>query len=401
SKLMAFKTRKILYNLHLYLGLAIGALVAFVGLTGSALILKPEAEILFNPELYRVQPQAGRAPFEQIATAAQAAYQWGDPSFTIIHFPMEETGVYRVLMKEGFKEDSGPWFRVTLDPYTGKTLGGWIPDQSPAGFLLSLHSNLLIGEGEHGSGAKIVAMLGVATLIFGITGIILWWPGLMRLASGFKINWRSSTQKLNLDIHQVLGVLALVPLMLLAVTGVTLVFPGYVRPAVKSIMEVEPPPAAPSSDIKADLARLSLDEVLKSADRAFPNARVTSVMIPGGDKGSFTIRKRFPNDPHQYYSNGKALVWIDQYSGEILKTHDARTMSVGSRMVHDWLFPTHTGEVAGTAGRIIAFLAGIAPAILFITGFTVWWIRRQRRNQAGSMKPDAAVTDSEVRGVPV
>jgi len=47
--------------------------------------------------------------------------------------------------------------------------------------------------------------------------------------------------------------------------------------------------------------------------------------------------------------------------------------------VLNWLHPLHGGEALGLTGRILAFVAGLVPIALFVTGVFRWQRRRERR----------------------
>ena len=51
----------------------------------------------------------------------------------------------------------------------------------------------------------------------------------------------------------------------------------------------------------------------------------------------------------------------------------------GGDTILNWLHPLHGGEAFGMAGRLLAFVAGLVPAALFVTGLLRWTRRRQRR----------------------
>jgi uncharacterized iron-regulated membrane protein len=42
-----------------------------------------------------------------------------------------------------------------------------------------------------------------------------------------------------------------------------------------------------------------------------------------------------------------------------------------------WLFPLHSGEAFGYAGRALWTLFGLLPPLLFATGTWLWWKRRR------------------------
>src|SRR5690606_13820535 len=81
---------------HRWLGLALGAFVVFVGLTGSLIVFQPEIDRWLNPGLHFpglhfVEQAAGQPPgnvaLEAIAATAIAAHPWGAPSFVNLRLP--------------------------------------------------------------------------------------------------------------------------------------------------------------------------------------------------------------------------------------------------------------------------------------------------------------------------
>jgi uncharacterized iron-regulated membrane protein len=43
------------------------------------------------------------------------------------------------------------------------------------------------------------------------------------------------------------------------------------------------------------------------------------------------------------------------------------------------LFPLHSGQLGGTAVKWLVALAGLLPALFFITGITTWLLRREKK----------------------
>lgn len=83
------------------------------------------------------------------------------------------------------------------------------------------------------------------------------------------------------------------------------------------------------------------------------------------------------------------MVWLDQYSGVLLKVRDWQAFTVGETFVA-WLFPLHNGEAFGLIGRWIVFFAGLIPLVLYVTALRMWWIKRQA-HQRQKRHPDDRV----------
>ena len=77
------------------------------------------------------------------------------------------------------------------------------------------------------------------------------------------------------------------------------------------------------------------------------------------------------------------MVWLDQYSGAVLKVRDWRNFTAGDTFVA-WLFPLHNGEAFGLTGRGIVCVTGFAPLVLYVTGIRMWWLKRRAHQRQRS-----------------
>src|SRR3546814_1473169 len=76
-------------------------------------------------------------------------------------------------------------------------------------------------------------------------------------------------------------------------------------------------------------------------------------------------------------------VSVASADGRIVDTVDRFAMSVGERAIN-LLYPIHTGEIGGAAGRIVVLSIGVWLATMIVLGFRLWLSRRpkQRRRKA-------------------
>ena len=93
--------------------------------------------------------------------------------------------------------------RLTFSPaWTGMVAisagmgASWAQAASVTGKVHQFHLRLLAGK----AGGNIVTAAALCLLVLAITGLVLWWPRKL-----LTVIWRSSWKKLNLDMHQTLG----------------------------------------------------------------------------------------------------------------------------------------------------------------------------------------------------
>jgi uncharacterized iron-regulated membrane protein len=96
------------------------------------------------------------------------------------------------------------------------------PLLSPAvEWIVNLHENLLLGDTGrllNGLGALIFTLLC-------LTGVVLWWPGILHWRRSLSVNWRSSFARINWDLHNALGFWTLIFLVIWGVSGIYFAFP--------------------------------------------------------------------------------------------------------------------------------------------------------------------------------
>ncbi|BBK39955.1 hypothetical protein STAQ_50330 [Allostella sp. ATCC 35155] len=371
------RARRWIARVHRWLGLSLGILAAFVGLTGSISVFQPEIDRLLNPALHYAAP-AEPVPIEQVVKSAIAAHPGGAPQFVNLRLPREAGRSASVLLKDRFGPGSQPFHEVFVDPGSGRVLGDRRPEDSVAGILVALHSHLLVGG--HSWGETLVGFVGVALLLFCVSGLYMWWPRRGGWRTALRVRRGEGGYRLGYDLHRTTGALLAVPLLAAGLTGIVLVFPSYVRPPLRAVIDAPPPPRAPRSDPAEGRSPITVDQALAVARAAVPDARPTAVQIPqGAATGTIQVRLRRADDRRQHYADGGAVVHVDRYSAGVHAVRRVEERPVGGRLLHEWIFPTHTGEIAALAGRILMCVAGLAPSLLLGTGLYLWLRRRRAR----------------------
>lgn len=272
------------------------------------------------------------------------------------------------------------YFRVYVNPYTGKVIH--IEDTKNEFFhlVLSMHMRLLLGEriSHHVIGYSVCAFV-----IILISGIVLWWPGKWSKSQkekSFTVKWTGSRKRINYDLHNVLGFYAFLLLLIMGITGLVWVYEWtdnsvrFVANGARVIARQQPP--------LSDTTRpgSGLDVAFHAAVRQYPDARSFLINIPA-KKNAVSISML------TYHTNwnrsNRTSQFYDQYTGRLLRSQDFGDLNGGDK-AYQLNYDLHTGAVLGLPGKILAFFASLICASLPVTGFNIWWSRRKKKTRGTS-----------------
>lgn len=377
--------RKLIFNLHLYLGLTLGLLLVSAGVTGSALVFREEIDAALNPHLLRVSPGPEPLSLQRIVDRVRVAYPATPPAR--IQLPREPGETHELTL--GGEEGR----LVYVDPYRGTILGSRLPTDHFAGWLFEWHTTLLVGE----TGEQVMGTAALLLLVLVATGGVVWWPGVRRLADGFRVRWGASWKRVNWDVHRVGGIWSTAFLTVVAVTGASLVFHDAFMAGLNRVTHSPPRPVPPVVEVRLGEAVLPLDSLVRLANRALPGGEVTYVTLPAKPEAALTVRKHFAEELHP---NGRNFVYLDPWSGEVLAVEHALRAPAGTR-AYNVLYPIHIGRWGGIASRIAYALLGLTPLVLFVSGCLMWWNRtRGKRRRGRGVRSAAPVRDGGRRPPP-
>ena len=360
--------RRVLFQLHLWLGVLIGLYATVVSVSGAALVVRIDLQRALDPQLFRPGAAGPLADPVAVMTSVTRAYPRHRLSGVDAPTTLRPTYLAYVTSGSEFKT-------VLIDPVSTVVLGE-LPQRPAIRALQDLHYNLLGGR----TGRTLNGIGAFAILALCATGLVIWWPGVRAWRQGFVVDfsrdapssprlWRTSRRVL-WELHRAVGIWSVLFIAMSAVTGLALVFPAGFRSVVNRISPItvaRPPQSAEPSLVTPPSWRQMIDRARPHA----PGQAVARVVLPFGERGAFLVMfaRRSPTPA------GSELtpIYLDQYTGERLATTaGARTWgdAVMSRLT-----PWHVGGVGGQAGRVTWFVLGLSPAVLFVTGMLVWWKR--------------------------
>jgi len=383
--------RRVSSWIHLYGGLALGALLIVISVSGSVLVFKDTLDRWLRPDLLRVEPGAERVSLNRAIEAVRAAYPERRPR--LLEMPHDKLAPITVRLADG------P--HVYVDPYRGTVLGARAPDAGMMNTLSHLHIYLLAGD----TGFLLVGLTGLLLVVLTLTGLVLWWPRRLRaLGSALRIAWRHGALRFNYDLHRAGGFYTTVFLLLTTLTGTAFVFYPTTQQLISTLTASEPwPPAPPTvaapADSSRNVAALDYEAALQTSLDRLPGAEASFVYVPQEPTAPLTVRLR---TPPEWHPNGRSFVYLhpsgEPESDPVLRVDDARTAPGGAQVLQTF-YPLHVGAVGGLLVQGLYVILGLAPAVLSVTG-TIIWYRRWRRSSP-TPSPDSKTPSGDVRPVTV
>ena len=352
--------RRLLFQVHLWIGLAIGLVVSIVGLTGSILVFKPELEAALIPSLTRVTPGPQRVPIDQLV----AVLKRDRPAYRItnlyVYGQPDLAWNFRTTHQDGSR------VQVYFDQYTGRILGEDPFRDHWLDWIYDLHERLLAGR----TGLTVNAIAAWLLVLMCLTGIIVWWPGQPHWRDGFRYHASASWKGQNYDLHKLTGFSSALLLALVSITGAYYAFPDAYRKTVAALTSTPAAVVTPKS--KPGPPRTAgIEQIYLNALAAMPEAEPHILFFPSKPDGIFSLRMRLPGD---WVRTGNHHVYLDQYSGAVIRPDYYHRRPLGARIIGS-NGPLHFGTVFGNSPRVLWVLLGLTPAALSVSGALMYWNR--------------------------
>ncbi len=361
--------RRILFQVHMWTGLLVGLYVCLVFGTGAALVYRIDLQRALDPHLFTPRVAGPLADPATIMDAVARAYPAHRLSGVDAPTTSRPTYLAYVTRDESF-------VTVLIDPVSAEILGE-LPERSLIRILQDLHYDLLAGR----RGRVINGIGAGCVLVMCLTGLVIWWPGRRRLRRGFTVDVRRPWRRVVWESHRAIGIWSVILIATWAVTGLYFVFPSEVRSVVNWISPItvrrSPQSNVPSQPSTATV--FSYRAAIEAAKRHAPDRHVARVVMPTSDRAAFLVlfadASPTPTGPGQL-----TAVYLDRYTLERLPDAAGSRRTAGDVIIA-WLTPLHVGNFGGAPIKIVWLVMGLAPPVLFFTGFTMWWARVVRRRR--------------------
>ncbi|KMQ61607.1 peptidase [Chryseobacterium angstadtii] len=383
--------RKITYQLHLWLGLTSGLIVVIMAVTGCILAFEKELKHAIHPEKYFVKTiKKEKLPFSDLKLKAEQALPDSlKVSRVEISSDPSRSYVFRSLKMN--KEALTYWgsyihyYRVYVDPYTGKVLEVENAKNDFFEIVMDLHRRLLLGE-------KIgKTITGYSTLILAImlfSGLVIWFPRKMNknaLKGMFFIKTSAKWKRINYDMHNVLGFYAVIPLLLICYAALVWNFEGFDKWMKKTLngkakTEEKAKSIIPSEE-STDQKNI-LNIVGNRVEKSLADKESALISFPKTEEGTYYAEVTYGS---KHYQNEQFN--FDQYSGKIIRQQSYQDKNIGyGSALRARNYDLHTGSILGTTGRFLFLFAGIIAASLPVTGFIIYLNRKKKKPKKKKVK---------------
>jgi uncharacterized iron-regulated membrane protein len=354
---------------HRWIGLTLGVLFAIVGLSGSLLLFQPQMFRWAHGEMIPAQLSSSVGSVDRWLENARASAP-GLAGPVAIWPPHTDHNVSNAGMLIFDNDEPGGLGKlglvaVLVAPSGGEVLGVIDVDRSPAYAPLFLHSALWSGS----VGAVVIGIMAVGCMMLLGIGFYLWWPRrgpVLRKLSPRP--WRI-TLTYAMRLHEWAGVWIASLLLVLLMTGLYLVQPAWVEPALSVLSNSSFEHADDHSDCKQPI---TFDTAITRAKSLVPDGTWAAIEPHDDARGLWNIMMR--TDAGQP-AHQQTRVRADLPCGIVAIESTQRTRSARDA-TELWLGGLHDGSALGTGGRIFITFVGLGPLLLLWTGMRVWLRRR-------------------------
>ena len=373
-------------QVHRWLGLTLGLVLAVMGLTGATMAFE-------DPIMAALSPGAASVPVRSAPTLSpdvlleRFARAVPDASVTTLTLRSKPGASPQVSFTDA-AEPGGHARKLYLNPYTGDVLGAATGEEFFA-TVRRLHRYLLLPGDGKGWGRQITGAAAISLIFFALSGLYLRWPKrLLDWKVWLKPNLKAKRRGLYWSLHAVIGTWVFVVYLVIALTGLTWSYDWY-RKGFQIALTGAAPPAQEAAGPRAPAGPVSLDKAYVAARPGGETPKLVLLSVPRSSKAPVRVRTLASDAAHDRAFDE----WrIDGRTGEVREYRAYAARSLGEQIVQA-RFAVHRGSFFGLPGQIVFMLAAATMPLFPITGYLLYLGRGRRPVRA---KPAAAALKPKV-----
>ncbi len=349
---------KTLRMVHAWAGAILCLIIAVMGLTGSLLVFEDDYLRAIIPQA-REQADTSAGAIADIADMMEARF--GQENLTSLVLARPGLGIHTLYFRDRHR---------AYISQAGDVIAEWKGAKRFEVFIFGLHHELLLGA----FGKEVVGISAIALTFFVLTGLVIWWP--FRHHFSWRIWPKDFRRSSIIAAHRNLGVLTAVPVLVLALTGVAIIYHGPAKSALQTLFsdEITAPTVVSTEVISGDI---DWHAVLTASYAQFPRATPRVVSWPKSDDAPVSLRLK---QPEEWHPNGRTSIKLNPSDSRIVSYYDAATADLGSRLDY-MVYPLHGAFIGGRIYDAVIFISGISVTILGLLGgwsFLRWQYKRRK-----------------------
>ncbi|HEX6242814.1 MAG TPA: PepSY-associated TM helix domain-containing protein [Polyangiales bacterium] len=396
--------RRILGQLHRWLGLATALFLFVAGLTGAIIAWDHELDAWLNPELFALPGATAALPSHELARRLEQQ----EPRLRVRYMPLNVEPEHTLLMFVEGRVDPATkrpyelgYDQVAVDPRNGAILGrrralsaASLSRAEIIPFLYKLHYTLhLPAVGGFPTGKWLMGLVAIVWFVDGFVALWISFPSWRVWRKSFAFRFRQGAHKLTFDLHRSSGVWAWLLLTVLAFTAISMnLSRELVRPTISLLATLTPTPFDHPPTPRAGDPTLTREQVMELART---HAAALGIRAPLGGVLYSGARHLYlagfyePGNEHGDWGLGNARLYFDGDTGELVGKLLPGSGTPGDLFMQAQ-FPLHSGRILGKPGRILISLLGVVVALLSATGLLLWARKRRAHAQRDAGAPGAA-----------
>jgi hypothetical protein len=371
--------KKIFRQIHLWLSVPFGLIIASICFSGAMLVFENEVVELTRHELYYVK-KVETVPLSVDRLLEEVELTLPDSvSVTGISIFPDPERTWQVNLSRPHRAS------MYVDPYTGEIKGKY---ERPAFFvtMFRLHRWLLDSmRAEDGVfwGKMIVGFSTLLFVVVLISGIVIWWPRTRKaLKNSLSISVGRGFRRFWYDLHVAGGMYALLFLLAMALTGLTWSF-GWYRTGFYKVFGVEVQQGGAHGGAALRGGRgsgQSGKNASHSSSYVCWQQVYEQLALNNPGYKQITLSDGVANVSFNTFGNQRAS---DRYTfnprsgkiDEVVLYKDAEKAG----KIRGWIYSVHVGSWGGMLTRLLTFIAALIGATLPLTGYYLWIKRSWRK----------------------
>ncbi len=310
-----------------------------------------------------------RADIDRVVAAGMAAY----PGKVMMYLSQDrdEPGMWAMTLGDTPRDKN--YKPLLVDSRTAQLLPEPPVEGGPfMSMMFHLHVDLYAGLW----GKLFLGFMGLLLIVAVVSGVVLYAPFTRKLAFGTVRHERSRRVRW-LDLHNVLGIVTLVWLLVVGATGVINTWADLL---LKVFQKTELAEMTKPYEGLPPVTKLgSMTRVIAAAEKTEPGMHVRLVAFPGTKFATPHHYIVFMQGTSPLTSRLQKPVLVDAQTEQVIASVDLPWYMVALRVSQ----PLHFGDYGGQALKLLWALLDIATIVVLITGLYLWL----KRGKTTAAKP--------------